>query len=161
MFEHQIAVLSFQLGHFEKIVADLPEECMDEAFPGHGHTPAWILGHLALVGEAGNSLLGGTLTHPEWKPIFGGGSDGLTQLDSRPSRDELLAAIRCGYQEVMKRVSEVDPAHFDRPHQFGLFEGTPVKTIGDLMTVLMTNHFGFHLAQLSSCRRSRGLDSIF
>jgi hypothetical protein len=42
-----------------------------------------------------------------------------------------------------------------------IFRGTPIQTVEDAITALLTNHFGFHLAQLSSCRRAAGYPALF
>jgi hypothetical protein len=42
-----------------------------------------------------------------------------------------------------------------------LFDNTPIETFGHCVTLMLTSHFGFHLAQLSSCRRTAGHPPLF
>ena len=42
------------------------------------------------------------------------------------------------------------------PHAVKVLEGTPIETLGQCISHLLTSHFGFHLSQLSSCRPRGG-----
>ncbi len=159
-FENEIAILEFQLGSFEKIVADLPATGIYEASPGHGHSPAWILGHLAIVGEKGLMLVGGDVTHRDWANMFGPGTDGVGSVGG-PGRDELIDAVRMAYRDLIEMAREANPERLAKPNPVALFEGTLIKTVGNLVASMMTNHFAFHLAQLSSCRRMLGFEKLF
>ncbi len=161
MFENEIAINEFQIGTWEKVVADLPEDKLFESFPGHGHTPAWILGHLAIVGELGQKMLGGTISHPSWLRQFGPGSDGLGFADRGLTKAELCEALRAGYEGLRTRAANADPDVLAGPHGIAFFEGTPLKTVSHAISLLLTSHFGLHLSQLSSCRRSLGHPALF
>lgn len=161
MFENEIAINEFQLANWEKTVADLPEDKLFEAFPGHGHTPAWILGHLAIVGELGQKMLGGTIAHPGWLRPFGPGSDGLGSPDLGLTQAELCEALRAGYAGLRMRAGSANLDLLAGPHGVAFFEGTPLKTLGHAISVILTSHFGMHLSQLSSCRRTLGKPALF
>ncbi len=161
MFENEIAILTFQLKHFEKVLADLPAEKLYEPAPGHGHSIGWLLGHLALSSEYGIAMLGGKVEHPQWAPIFGAGSDGVASSTTGPDRETLVAAFRKNHAELLERASNATAEHVHQPHSVKMFEGSSIKTIGNVVGMLMTNHFGFHLSQLSSCRRSCGHEKLF
>ena len=60
MFEREIAVNQYLLGYFANVAADMPDDSLFYPSVGHGHPPIWIMGHLAITGEMGQSLLGGT-----------------------------------------------------------------------------------------------------
>ncbi|QDV48040.1 hypothetical protein [Gimesia fumaroli] len=61
MFENEITLNQFLLEQLGTIMADLPEDCLFTPGTGHGHPPVWILGHLAIVGEMGQTFLGAML----------------------------------------------------------------------------------------------------
>lgn len=161
MFENEIAVNEFQLSQFARVVADLDEGTLFQPGLGHGHPPVWILGHLAITGEMGLMLLGDKIQHRAWLPLFGPGSS-----DDVPQREELtLATLRQlipeTYRELRHLAAAADPAAMQQPHGIKLFENSPIQTVGHSVTLLLTNHFGFHLSQLSSCRRAAGHKALF
>lgn len=161
MFENEIAVNEFQLDQFARIVADLDEGTLFQPGLGHGHPPIWILGHLAITGEMGQALLGGKVMHRSWLPLFGPGSS-----NDVPRREELTLAslsqlIPQTYRELRRLAASADPVAMQKPHGFKLFENSPIQTVGHAITLLLTNHFGFHLSQLSSCRRAAGHKALF
>lgn len=161
MFENEIVLNELQSGMFSRIYDDLPEDQMFRPGSGHGHTPTWIVGHLAIVGEIGQQLLGGSVTHPEWGALFGPGSSG--EVDPAPglSKVELGDAVQAAYAGLRSMCQTADPARLNAPHGIGLFAGTPLVTVRHAVALILTNHFGFHLAQLSSCRRESGHPPLF
>lgn len=161
MFENEIVINQLQLKQFAAIVADLPEECLYTRGAGHGHPPVWILGHLAIVGEMGQTFLGGSLTHPRWVPLFGPGSSDEVQPDDSLTRETLITSLNQAYATFQSMATEAKPEEVAGPHGIELFDGSPIQTVSHAISLLLTNHFAFHLAQLSSCRRDRGLGHIF
>lgn len=161
MFEHEIAINQFQVGLFAKTIADVPEETLFEPSPGHGHPPIWILGHLAIAGENGQALLGGKPSHPQWRSLFGAGSSDKIAKDPSLTRDVFQQQIPVIYAELQRLAAGAAPEVISQPHGFAPFQGTPLKTKGHLIALLLTNHFGFHLSQLSSCRRVAGHKALF
>lgn len=161
MFENERILNQVQVGYLQKVAADIPADvwCQDGA--GHGHCPAWIVGHLGLIGEFGQKLLGGDLQHPEWLPLLGPGSSG--KLEARPEfeRDLQLQHLVQAYDELRKLAEHATPQQVARPHGIEIFSNSPIATVGHAVALMLTNHFGFHLAQLSSCRREQGMPAIF
>lgn len=161
MFENEIAINQFQLGILNKIAADLDEATLYKPSPGHGHPPVWVLGHLAITGEFGVSLLGGAVKHREWLPLFGPGSSDAVPSSIGLSKALLVELIPHTYKELQERARAAAPDSLRKPHGFAPFEGTPLQNVGHMTALLLTNHFAFHLSQLSSCRRSAGLGPLF
>lgn len=161
MFSNEIAINETQIGQFQRIVSDLPPESWFQPGAGHGHSPAWIVGHLALIGQMGQKMLGGELSHPHWMPIFGLGSSGSVESDPQYEKQELVSALETAYLTLRQQAATAPVEHCQKPHGVSVFDGTPVQTIGQLTALILTNHFGFHLAQLSSCRREAGHPALF
>jgi hypothetical protein len=161
MFEQAIAVNEFQLESFSKVVKDISEETLFQNAPGHGHSPVWLLGHLAIVGESGNRMLGGKIAHVEWLRTFGPGS--VDKIERAPGleKNELTSIVVKTYAEFRRRATEADPEAMAKQHTVSLLQPSPIRTVGDLICHLLTAHFSFHLSQLSSCRRSAGFAHIF
>ena len=161
MFHHLIPLDEFQLGLFPRIVADIPESQLFTPGAGHGHPPVWILGHLAITAELGHRLLGGTIAHIPWLKLFGPGSSDQMANDGSFMKDQLVAAIISGYQQLRELATHADPQQMEQPHGAEILKGTPIQTKGQLIAHLLSSHFGFHAAQLSSCRRAEGHQALF
>ena len=161
MYENEIAINELLLNQFAATMADLPEDCLFTPGKGHGHPPVWILGHLAIVGEMGQTFLGSSLTHPKWIRRFGPGSSDEIQPDAALTREALIAANTSAYETLRALASKAKPEDVAKPHGIELFDGSPIQTASHAISLLLTNHFGFHLAQLSSCRRERGEVALF
>ncbi len=162
MLSSAVAINQFQLAGFQKIAADIPDAALYQPGAGHAHPPVWVMGHLALTGEMGNQFFGGAITHPEWMPLFAPGSTGEVPEDPALNKQALFDAVTEAYTQLQKFALEnATPELLSKPHGIGLFDGSPIKNVGDAVTLLLTNHFGFHLAQLSSCRREAGFGPLF
>ena len=161
MFDNEIALNEFSLGLFSRIAADIPEASLFQPSAGHGHPPMWILGHLAICAELGQKLLGGTLAHPRWMVLFGpGSSDGIADEGTLNLKD-LVEANTKGYARLREMAALADPERMSQPHGVELLNGTAIKTVGQLVSHLLTSHFAFHQSQLSSCRRASGHQALF
>lgn len=161
MFENEITLNQFLLDLLATMMVDLPEECLFTPGQGHGHPPVWILGHLAIVGEMGQTFLGGSLTHPKWAPQFGPGSSDEVEPDTSLTCESLINANTSAYETLRTLAANADAAAMAQPHQVELLHGTAIETNGQLLAHILTSHVGFHLAQLSSCRRERGIAALF
>jgi hypothetical protein len=161
MFENEIAINEFLEGWLAKVLADVGDAAWFEPAAGHGHPPAWVLGHLAICGELGQMLLGGRVVHENWLPLFGPGSSDRVAVDAALGKSQLHAGTTEAYARLRKMAAAADAELLKRPHGIDLFDGTPIQTIGHATALLLTNHFAFHLSQLSSCRRAAGHKAIF
>jgi len=161
MFESDVAVNDWQLRQFDNIINDLTDAALFEPGAGHGHPPVWILGHLSIVGEQGQRMLGGSISHIEWMRQFGPGSSDKIATDAMLTRDLFRSLIPVTYRKLGAMAKQASPEVTSRPHGIELFAESALKTVGDLVTLLLTSHFGFHLGQLSSCRRAAGHGPLF
>jgi hypothetical protein len=160
MFDREITLNRFLLGSFDQVVADIPADRLAERPPGSGHPPVWVLGHLAIVAEMGQTLLGGQLQHPQWMPLFGPGSSDDVTTTEGVTKDHLVQAIRAGYLKVSELLVATPTEVLNRPHGVTILDGTPIETVADIEAHLLTTHFAFHLAQLSGWRRAAGLGPL-
>jgi hypothetical protein len=117
--------------------------------------------NLAITGELGLRILGGTVAHPEWLRLFGPGSSDRIEPDPALTKPVLVSAVIAAYEALRSKAATADPEIISRPHRFTPLVGTALKTNAHLLTQLLTNHFGFHLSQLSSCRRAAGHATLF
>ena len=161
MFENELAINELQLGLFAAIAADISEETFFTPGAGHQHPPVWILGHLAITGEMGCQLLGGSVTHRDWMEKFGPGSSDELPSDPELTKEKLIQAVNDAYASLRRYAKDADPQRTQQPHGISLFDDSPVTTISHAVALLLTNHFGFHLSQLSSCRREQGHSALF
>lgn len=162
MLKRETAINKFQISVFTTVVKDIPDEGLYTKGSGHGHSPIWLLGHLAICAELGQKMLGGSVEHESWLAIFAPGSPGHVEKSDSFSKQVFVDAVISGYQKL--QVMAMDPASapmLEREHGFAPFANTPIVNVGDMVALLLTNHFGFHLAQLSSCRRENGHPYLF
>jgi hypothetical protein len=161
MFENQITVYRFMHGYGKKLLADISEAQFKSAPFTGGNPPSWIIGHLAIASDFILMILGQPMLLPKtWAVMFGPGSDPMKYLEKHPSRAELLAAYDAGYEAALVAMKHPDPSKLAGPSPFKpLIDQLP--TAGDLLTHLLTSHEGFHVAQLSACRRGAGLPPLF
>ncbi len=156
MFETESMLNGLLVEQFTMLVKDIPADRIYEPGPGNGHPPVWVLGHLALCAEFGQNHCGGSLTHPEWMEAFGPGSSDQMEDTGQFSKDELVAGVVEGYPLFAELARNADSETLSKPHGVPLLEATPLNTVGDLVSHLLTSHFAFHLAQLSGWRRAAG-----
>ncbi len=161
MFESEIAVNENLLIQLDKIVTDILEESLFTPSAGHGHSPVWLLGHLAIVGEAGQRMLGGKITHTEWLRLFGPGSVDSIPFNAALTKPSLINAVTENYRQLRNLALVANEAEVSRPHGVSILTGTPIVTVKHCITHLLTSHFAFHLSQLSSCRRVAGFPALF
>lgn len=158
---HAIAINEFLMWQFNNTIKDIDDATMYQPGLGHGHLPTWILGHLVVAGEMGHKLLGGAVNHPEWVKLFGTGSSDTIAPNDFFARNKLCSIIAETYNGLRILAAAADSSILSKPHGFQPFEGSPIKSTGDFVALLLSNHFGFHLAQLSSCRRAAGHGPLF
>lgn len=162
MLAHQIASYAFNLSVAQRTLANLPDELFTLVpFPGH-KPPVWVLGHLAIAGDFAAEILSLPRVCPEpWHAHFGPGKPAPTWPDPRPTKSELLEAHAAQHARVAEHAAKVSPALLAAPNPVPFFEGTSLRTLGDLLSHLMTSHEGLHLGQLSCFRAARGLPPLF
>lgn len=157
MLEQAVTVYQFMLGMAKTLATDIDDNHMlTPPFAG-ANCPTWILGHLAVVSDYAGKLLGLELRCPrEWHQAFGPGSKPGSVPQSVPSKQVLLEALETGHQRVIEALEKVTSEQLAQPQPFEMLKPLPLKTVGDVLVHMMTSHEGFHLAQLSACRRKLG-----
>ena len=165
--EPEKTLYAFAKNYLQTLCSDLTDEDLAELRDSTGKTPGWILGHIRVVGELGVQLLGGQPgCESSWFAAFGPGSVPSQPNGESPdnlpsfSVEEIVKAIDGTYAKLLEMFEAAPAADLDEPHSFEpLAKTLPRKR--DLLTHLLTTHLAYHLAQLSACRRSKGLGSLF
>ena len=161
MFEREIRLNQFLMGGLEQIAEDIPTERLGERAPGNGHPPIWVLGHLEICAEMGQQYFGAEIRHPDWVQQFGpGSSDEMTNVEPFDT-GELVRLIQQEYSQLCEMASGADAEAMSRPHGIALLENSNLQDCGDVVSHLLSSHFGFHLAQLSAWRRAAGHGPLF
>ena len=163
MFERERKLYAFNLAFCERLLADVSEEEFSEQPAPGMNPPRWIVGHLAVSSDGGARLLGGATRLPgDWHAAFSAGSKPVDEAGPKPTKEELLRAIRETHERLLSTLDAADPASLDQPHGVK-FESVErfFPTRGDLLAFLMSGHEAFHLGQLSAWRRARGRAPLF
>lgn len=161
MFQRETLLNQFSIDYFAQLAADVTPEHFNLKPAGGGHSPLWILGHLAICGELGQMLLGGELQHQDWMATFGPGSSDDVANPENYSKDEFMTNIKSSYEKLTQMANSADEDTLNRPHGVELLDETKLNTVGDLIGHLLTTHFAFHTAQLSGWRRATGHTHLF
>ncbi len=161
MFEREITLNQFLMDGLNDVLADVPAARIFERPPGNGHPPVWVMGHLAICSELGQSFLGGAVSHSDWLPAFGPGSSDSIESNEAYSKEDLIESIHRGYSTLCELAVAADHTAMLASHGISLLEGSKIVTVGDLIAHLLTSHFAFHLAQLSAWRRAAGHGPLF
>ena len=157
MFERELTLYKFTLGHLKLVATDLDESAMGTAPFEGGNPPVWILGHLAVATDYAGRILGLEPTcPPAWHKQFGPGSKPSELKAPLPSKIELLSAIENGYRRVVEATASASSEALNKSHSIEILKQTNLKTNGDVLAHLMSTHQAFHVAQLSACRRKAG-----
>ena len=160
MIAHLLKTYDRNLAYAHRLVADVPEEKMAvQPAPGMNH-PAWVLGHLVVVGDMVAGLLGQGPSAPEsWEPIFGNSSKPSADASAYPTKAELVAALEENSARLAEIVAATPPETFGMPLPKEEYR-KHFPTIGDAVMYLLTFHDAVHLGQLSAWRRVQGMPSV-
>ena len=163
MFDYALTVYDFNLAFAEQLLSDIPPERMaEQPLPGM-NTPAWIIGHLAMVNDTALPLAGRPVAgRHNWEPLFGAGTPPTPGDTPFPTKNELLTELRASHAALAQAVRTIDPALLSQPNPVPF----PVvrrsfPTVGEMLAQLLTGHYALHLGQISAWRRAAGWTPLF
>lgn len=96
----------------------------------------------------------------DWFAVYGPGSQPGTPDAPTFSVEAVLADIEAGYHRLLELTKSASTDVLAEKHGFEPLEPA-IMSKRDLMAHLLTTHFTYHLAQLSACRRSKGMPPVF
>ena len=161
MFDREIRISRHLLNGFRALVNDFDERELDKPVAGARNPPAYILSHLAVVHDFGLMMLGKPpLCPPDWHAKFGPGGKPENVATYAP-KAQLVELVDRGVRAMQAAAAEAPPALLTRPHGVEFFQGTPIESIADVISLLLTTHFALHLGQLSLMRRQLGFAPLF
>jgi hypothetical protein len=130
--------------------------------PRGGNHALWVLGHLARSEAYVVSVMiqGDTDPLPDWKSLFGGGTEPLAEADKYPAYDRVLAEFEKVRASTLKFVGTLKESDLEKrtntPPEYAAMFGT----IG-LCLAMLINHQSFHTGQIADARRALGRKPIF
>ncbi len=145
------------------LIADMKDAPLTQPTANGGNHPLWILGHL-VYSEANiisHMLQGHETPLPEWKDLFGRGSEPVQDIEIYPSVDELMLKfeeIRAHTLSVLDGMSEDDldqPSKNIPPGRENVF-----GTAGQCF-LMVSIHPLMHYGQVADARRSLGRPPAF
>ena len=140
------------------LITDMKDAPLTSPTPKGGNHPLWVLGHLA-YGEANitnDLILGETNPLAEWKDIFGGGTEPVTDADHYPPFDDLAAKFEEVRARTLSLLNGLTDDDLDKPSK-----GCPddlkdfFGTVGQCFLVLAL-HPMMHHGQVADARRAIG-----
>jgi hypothetical protein len=162
VFEQELKLYGFVLDYIRRSAADISDAQLTEQPAPTMNPPLWILGHLAVATDYALVNLGQRPQCPkDWHRAFGMGSRPLAEMTQRPTKAELLAAIERGHAAVTAAVPQATAEMLEKPHPVEPLRSSPIQSVRDLISHLLTTHPMFHVGQLSYWRRHAGFQPYF
>ncbi|MFO0011582.1 MAG: DinB family protein [Planctomycetota bacterium] len=161
MLENECVLNRFMVDYMQMLVADIDESEMDGQPCAGFNPPRWTLGHLAVYTDYALRTTGARFQCPkDWHRSFARGSESGNAPAEKPSKEELVGKIVSGFEMVRARCQQVEHAQLDAPHSVPFLLASPLKTVGHVLSHLMTTHLASHLGQLSAWRRLQGRSPV-
>lgn len=163
MFDRERKLFTFNVGLIERLMDDVSDDELSSQPVSGMNPPRWLLAHLVIATDYCLQLLGKDHAAPEeWHTAFGPGSKAADPDGPRPTKAELLAALKAGHDRVLAALDAIDPSLLEQPH------GVPSEALrrafptrGDFLAQMMSNHESLHIGQLSAWRRASGRTPLF
>lgn len=161
MLETEIKLYAFALGYGRLLLADIDDARLAEQPAPGMNSPAWVIGHLALVADMGVGLLGGTPTlSDDWRGRHGPGSVPNADRAAYPSKSVLVEAWEQGHHRLTQAARNAAPERLQAPHGLPIAFLSALPSVGDLLAHILTTHEAAHLGQLSAWRRVLGYPGV-
>lgn len=144
---------------FEKLSGDVPDERFaEQPVEGINH-PAWLFGHVGVYhGVIGHLLRGETFDNP-WDAPCGKNSSPIADRSAYPSKDELFASHRSGYEAAIEAIERAPAEAWSGKINHPTW-GKQFASAAPAVVYLATTHISLHLGQLSGWRRAAGLPRV-
>ena len=149
------------LQYLENLVVDFEESDLDRQLNPGMNPPRWILGHLAINTDYGLRAFGRRFQCPiDWHRSYARGTNPDSHPEQIPTKVVLINRISEGFSELRNLCPTADPQAMSQPHAVPFLKETPIQTVGEILSHLMTTHLSFHMGQLSFWRRATGRPRI-
>ena len=157
-------------GYSDKLLQDIrPEQFARKPVLGgkviDTNHPAFVYGHLALyparlmrtIGLDGEAVA----APAAWTDILKAGTPCHDDPEGKiyPPMREITAAYARGYDAAIAAVEKLDDAVLSNPTPDERFRET-FPVVGGALIMLLCNHIGMHMGQVSAWRRCMGLGSV-
>ncbi|MCB9838822.1 MAG: DinB family protein [Phycisphaeraceae bacterium] len=140
------------------LIDDMKDDCLRMPTAKGGNHPLWVLGHLTYseASMVSDMMLGEGNPLEAWKPIFGDGSEPVSDASKYPPFDEVRAKYDQVRAATMKRLEKMTDADLDKPSancpdEWKQYFGT----CGQILSILGVHTF-MHHGQVADARRSAG-----
>ncbi len=146
--------------YLRKLIADLSDAQMLIQPYGQMNTPAWILGHLAIVNDYTLVTIGQPkVCDKSWHDLFGPETPPKADAMHGITKQQLLTKYEEGHAAIAKTILATPESLLTTPHTIDFLRPWLVNN-QDLLTHLLTTHVCVHLGQLSAWRRAQSLPSV-
>jgi hypothetical protein len=144
------------------LIDDMRDAPLVQPTQNGGNHPLWILGHLTVVeGIVPKVLFGEENKVEEWAPIFGIGTDVVTDASKYPQFDEVRAryeALWLANKQLFESFTEAD---LDKPTTWQPPRLEKVMPTFGLTFLTLSLHKMSHRGQLADARRAAGRKPLF
>jgi hypothetical protein len=154
-----IAALQFSYEWIKPLADDLMDSPLTSPTSGQGNHPLWIMGHLVFSGAGLLSMITGKPSpYQDWRPLFSGGTQPMTNLTAYPPYSKVLAAYEAVHAEVLECLTRLPASQLSEPPPAvwaDLQDNPEFRTIAQLF-LFIAMHEMSHRGQLADARRTLG-----
>ena len=158
--QHALVLLAFTRDKTNRLLEDIPEDkLLHQPVPSGNHA-LWVMGHLAYADDTFATFYdgGGTRLPPEHAKLFGMGSRPTADPAAYPPPAQVRERFAATRQRILDAAEAAGAALLDEPLPEDFQSFAPDK-LGMLLSIAW--HEGLHAGQLTTIRRSLGIDPIF
>ncbi len=160
MLENAINNGRFNLVYGAMLVDDIePDKFAHQPAAGM-NSPAWVIGHLALINDRVIGLLGAERQHGSWDSLFAARLERGADPEQYPSKDTLIEAWRATFDRLIAAIQSADASIFDGPNPVERMKSV-APSFADFIVFILTTHAAVHLGQVSAWRRVDGRPPLF
>ena len=153
--------LSIAIKYASMLVDDIPANQFGHMPHPNMNHPAFCLGHLSVYPNYVLNMIGRAdlvVEKPGWKELFEAPTPCVEQDGRYPSKSEIMAHFLERHEKVAAALSAVNGDVLTQANE-GHFKGR-IKTVGGVVTFMLTSHPMLHLGQVSAWRRAMGMAAV-
>ncbi len=142
-----------------RLTADLADDDLARQPVEAMNHPAWLVGHLSVYHAVVVAMCAGqTFTNP-WDQPYGKNSQPSPERSVYPAKSALMSMYETGHAQAVEAIAHASAEAFAAaiPHDTW---GKAFSIVGRAVTFLATNHFAYHVGQLSGWRRAMALPKV-
>jgi hypothetical protein len=144
-----IANLRFTLNRLEGVLESIRTEDFEKRPAPNLNPPIWLLGHIVVSIDGTSKYIGEPyLLSMAFHKNFTSGSVPFENETPYPSRAELIERLHAVSERIISLVENLSEESLQQEHGVTTFETGPLRSMGDVLVLLMVGHVALHVGHL-------------